>query len=134
MDANQITEFLGDCEVFEEETFDDFMERYQGFGAGLYTLIGVEMPHVFKHLKFYKAVAATGACVGGYWPDESYAIYSYGENAFVFNLDCEGTIAIRFFNINNSSVPFETGFWSETPLKDTIDFLKKCLSDLKSEI
>lgn len=132
MDANEITEFLGGCQVFEEETFDDFMERYQGFSAGLYSVIKVEMPHVFQHMKLYKAVAATGTCTGGYWPDDSYAIYSYGENCFAIQLDYDGTIIV--FNINNSSLSFETGYWSEIPLKDTIDFLKKCFGDLKSEI
>ncbi|TRW21433.1 hypothetical protein FMM05_20370 [Flavobacterium zepuense] len=114
-------ELLGDCQIFEQESFHDCTKRYDGFGKDLYRIIAQKLPEIFKHLTFYKAVGITGKCAGIIVGNSSVAIYQKNGKTISIELDYYDVIGIWNFD----GLLFETGGWSDTPYEDAIDFIEK---------
>ncbi|MFP9099396.1 hypothetical protein ACLI09_10100 [Flavobacterium sp. RHBU_24] len=115
-----IKELLCGGRIYEEESLQGFELRYDGFGKELYSIIKAQLPEVFTHLKFYKAVALTGTHVGSLQDEDSFAIYSDDKIYFAITLDYYGVICVW----NHLVVNYETGHWSETPYEDVLTFLQ----------
>lgn len=114
--------FKDDCQILEEEPYDDFSNRFEGFGKELYTEIKLEVPLIFKKLKLYKAIKSTKKCAG-YYPQtlDSYAHYFSEKISFRIYIDPESEV----IGIHNYDFAFETGYWSNNPIKEIIDYIKK---------
>jgi hypothetical protein len=116
-----VTELLGDCHIFEVESFNEFQQRYDGFGKELYSIIQQKLPDLFKHLNFYKIISITGKCAGSYVQQDSFAIYQKNDKAIGIQLNYYDVICIWSFD----GLSFETGGWSDTPYEDAIGFIEK---------
>lgn len=113
--------FKDDCQILKEESFDDFILRYNGFGKEIYGEIKLKIPDIFEKIKLYKAIKSTGKCAG-YFPQtlDSYAHYYSKNLAFRIYLDPECEV----IGIHNDYLLFETGFWSKSPSMEIINFIK----------
>ncbi len=75
-----------------EETYQDFLVRYDGFGKNLYERIRVEQPDFFDKLVFYKSIRNH--------IKDSYAFYDNLEKQFRIQLEpaCEVIVISSFDN------------------------------------
>ena len=115
-------ELLGDCQEYKEETYLEVLDRYNGFGKGIYKKLQIELPNIFSNLKFYHAIKSTEKCVG-YFPEceDSYAIFDDGVKTFIIQLDPLSEVLI----VNNYEISIETGYWSPDEYTDVINFIKE---------
>lgn len=113
--------FQDECQVLKEESLDEFLQRYKGFGKKLYSEIKSEFPNLFKNLKLFKATESTGKCAG-YFPQklDSYGHYSDENIFFRIYIDPESGV----LGIHNYDFSFETGDWSDNPMNETKEFIK----------
>jgi len=115
-------EFLSNCHYYQEETFNEMVIRYKGFGENLYAALQENLPNIFENLKYYRATISSGICVMDHVQTlDSYAIYKFQNNSFAIQLEPEGATIIVW----NWEVEFETGYWSENPVAETLDFIKQ---------
>lgn len=113
--------FKDDCQILQEETYSEYLDRFKGFGKTLYHEIKLEVPSVFNKLKLYKAIKSTGKCVGFYPQDlDSYAHYYSEKISFKIYIDPESEV----IGIYNYDFRFETGYWSEKPTTEIIMLIK----------
>ncbi|MCD8412054.1 hypothetical protein [Tenacibaculum finnmarkense] len=114
--------FKDDYQILEEESYECFLNRFRGFGKELYTDMKLEIPLIFKNLKLYKAIKLRKEYNGLHLQDlDSYAHYFSEEIIFRIYIDPESEV----IGIHNYNLLFETGFWSEIPTKEIINFIKK---------
>lgn len=114
--------FKDNCQILEEESFDDYLKRFKGFGKELYTEIKLETPVVFENLKLYKPIKSTEKCAGIFLQNlDSYGHYFTDKIFFRIYIDPESEV----IGIHNYDFKFETGHWSNKPVKEIIDFIKK---------
>lgn len=118
-----VEELFGESQLYEEENFETFERRYDGFGKELYSIIKAQLPQVFTHLKFYRAVALTGRHVGRLQHEDSYSIFSNGAHHFAIQLDYYSVIIIW----NYQGLTYETGDWSEAPYEDALNYIKRII-------
>jgi hypothetical protein len=99
-------------EDFEIESYDEFINRYTGFGKELYLKISDELPDVFNELTFYKRINQQ--------PKDSYALCLGGAYSFAIQLDplCEVIV------LWNELKHIEIGRWSENEYHDAINYMK----------
>ncbi|WP_428666456.1 hypothetical protein [Runella sp.] len=71
---------------FVEESYNDFLLRYSGFGEDFYQLLKEQLPDVFKQLRFFKST--------NHQPEDSFALYQNVDGLFCIQLDplCEVVI------------------------------------------
>ncbi|MGV3460900.1 MAG: hypothetical protein ACO1N9_10660 [Flavobacterium sp.] len=110
-----------ECYIFEEETFDDFRDRYTGFGKEIYDLLQQKHPDILNHLKFYKITGATGKCVGQPNLEGSTAIYD-GKVNFVITLDYYSTIVV-----GNYEATREFGDRNDAAVEDAVEFVAELI-------
>ena len=116
-----LSELLGNCQDYEEESFNEFTSRYHGFGKEIYKTLQNKIPDIFEKLKFYRATGSTEKCVGDFpYIEDSYAIYDDQIATFQIQLDPLSEVAIIF----NYEITFETGYWSLNPNEDILNFIK----------
>ncbi|GAB3825780.1 hypothetical protein [Hymenobacter jeollabukensis] len=65
--------------TFVEEDYKDLLNRYSGFGIGLFSQIDDQLPSVFNRLRFFRSVT--------YQTADIYATYETSEKAFAIQLD-----------------------------------------------
>ena len=118
-----LSELLGNCQEYEGETYEEFLNRYKGFGKEIYTKLKDELPSIFNDLKFYSAVRSTEKCVGNFpYIEDSYAIFDDGEIMFIIQLDPETEVIC----LSNWKTQIEIGVWEQIDFyKESIDFIKK---------
>lgn len=112
-----------ECVEVEEESFEEFTSRYNGFGSDFYRELSIKFPIVFQHLRFYKEVRGTGKCSGILnFPDlkASHAHFLYRDFALVIGLD-PGTPQI---SIHNYKTGIEVGYWSDKPFEELNKFIE----------
>ncbi|GGB73461.1 hypothetical protein GCM10007424_11720 [Flavobacterium suaedae] len=110
---------------YEEETFEEFLQRYEGYGKALYFEIKRKLPHIYKHLTFLKAVDRKP---NYYWTidtEDSYCIFDDGNKTVCMALDYYGVICIW----NYDGIRYETGDWDEEleekAVAKAIDYIEK---------
>lgn len=112
-----------ECVEVEEESFEEFKLRYEGFGSDFYEYLSVKHPLVFQNLRFYKAVKPTGKCSGilKIVPvKDSYAHFLFKNFALIIGLDPE----TPQISIHNYKSAIEVGFWSEKPFEELNVFIE----------
>jgi hypothetical protein len=109
--------------IFENENYEDFTLRYDGFGKEIYSIIKSDLPNIFKHLRFYRLVHPQhNEGHSKFDPDDdSFALFDNGKKTFVILLDYYGVICIW----NKSDINWETGLWSVDPIQDIINITKQ---------
>ena len=95
-----------------EENYFEFINRYHGFGKGLYYFIKENHPDIYNNLKFYKKKEHSA-------PD-SFALLDKQEKTLAIQLDPECEMII----IWNDKIQLEFGTWE--PL-DYESIVKKIL-------
>lgn len=98
-------------EDFIIETFDDFKNRYFGFGKEIYSKIKDDLPEIFDKLVFYKRL--------NFQIEDSYAECKNDQFSFCIQLDplCE-VIALW-----NDTKQIEIGYWSENEYLSAINYI-----------
>jgi len=101
---------------FQEETLDNVLVRYSGFGKDLYRLLQEKLPQVFSNLRFYQGTT--------HQSEDSYAVYLDPDNpreSFAIQLDplCEVIV------IWNQKIHTEIGTWSSDPELESIVFIQE---------
>lgn len=94
---------------YEEETFEEFQKRYDGYGKGLYFEIKRKLPYIYKKLTFLKAVGRKPNYYGIIYTEDSYCIFDDGNKTVCIALDYHGVISIW----NYDGIRYETGDWDE---------------------
>jgi len=98
--------------LVKEEEYNEFMNRYKGFGKTFYSLIEKELPRVFSKLVFYVGIV--------YQTEDSYAVYDNNGQLFVIQLDPYQVIIIW-----NDKQYYEFGEWDENAEKKAIKCIEK---------
>ena len=115
--------FEYECIEIEEESFEEFKLRYEGFGSDFYQCLSINYPLVFLCLHFYKAVRSTGKCSGILnivSTKDSYAHFLFKNFALVIGLDPE----TPQISIHNYKSGIEVGYWSDKPFEELSMFIK----------
>ena len=112
-----------ECVEVEEESFEEFKLRYEGFGSDFYQYLYIKYPLVFQCLRFYKAVRPTGKCSGitnTAHTKDSYAHFLFKNFALVIGLDPE----TPQISIHNYKSGIEVGYWIEKPFEELNAFIE----------
>jgi transposase len=107
--------------IFEEETFEEFMRRYDGDYKEFYTLVKTSLPLIFKHLHFYRLVNPEEGKPKFSPNDDSFALFDNGKKSFALLLDYYGVICIW----NGTNINWETGYWADDAVQDVINIIKE---------
>ena len=99
--------------IFEEESPQQALTRYSGFGSGVYELMKSELPHIFCKLSFYRYKATTQS------HGDSFAICD-SEEPFSIQLDPDCEVIV----LGNAKVSTEIGAWFADPCSVAVDFVK----------
>ncbi len=86
---------------FRNESFEDFKNRYNGFGKDLYQHIQNEIAPVFNNLQLYRST--------NFQTSDSYAIFDNGKHTFAMQLDPESEMIILW----NENTQNEFGTWTD---------------------
>ena len=113
-------ELLGNCQEYQEETYKQLLDRYNGFGKDIYLKIKIQFPTIFENIKFYQAVKDNENCVGNYpYSENSYAIFDDGTKSFSIEIDPES----EQISIFNYDIMIETGYWSNDFYTEALNFI-----------
>ena len=115
------TDLLSDSQEYVQETYEDFYNRFNGFGKEIFNKLKIELPYVFENLTLYKAIKSTGKHIGGFQPLDSYAIFDDENIQFVIQLEPLSEVICLF----NDKTGIEIGYWSEDEYRDAINFIKQ---------
>lgn len=97
---------------FRIETYEEFQNRYKGFGKEIYKKIKDKTPNIFNKFEFYKRI--------NFQIDDSYAICKNDEFSFGIQLESEGEIIVLWNGIKQ----IEIGFWADNEYEEAINFIK----------
>ena len=108
--------------VFDEETYEEFEERYTGFLSDFYLQLKQELPESFLKLTFHKKRREDSMT---FYESDSFACYENGSKSFVIQIDpeCESIIVI------GHNLHHEWGrFWSKDPYTDALQSIRIILN------
>jgi hypothetical protein len=97
---------------FVEENYKDVLNRYSGFGIGLFLLINDQLPDIFSCLRFFRSVT--------YQTADVYATYETAEKAFAIQLDPDIEVICLW---NNDISHTEIGTWHKEPDTEAFRFI-----------
>ncbi|MCC3157087.1 hypothetical protein LJ737_07545 [Hymenobacter sp. 15J16-1T3B] len=97
--------------TFVEEEYQDVLNRYSGFGIGLFPLINNQLPSVFNCLRFFRSMM--------HQTEDVYATYETTEKAFAIQLDPD----IEVICLWNDDMQTEIGDWYEEPNAEALKFI-----------
>ena len=90
----------------EAETIDEFSQRYEGYGKGLYAYLERNDRALYDQLQLFRAKA------GNHQPADSYAILTVADTEIAIQLDPECAMIIVW----DEDVQVEFGEWEELRL------------------
>ncbi|HCS21884.1 MAG TPA: hypothetical protein DIW47_15220 [Bacteroidetes bacterium] len=105
------TNLVGAEGQFMEESYSEFLSRYQGFGSTFYADLKEKCPDVFKHLEFYTVRSVE---------EDSFALYTKEEISFAIQLDP----LMEIICLWNHAQQIEIGHWHEHPVEVAIAYIK----------
>lgn len=103
---------LNDSWEYIQESQDDVVARYDGFGKKLFDVMSAVLPRCYQGLKFYRAIS--------HQTEDVFAICESVGHDFGIQLDPDCEVICLW----DKSTYIEIGCWSEDEYSESIEFIK----------
>ena len=103
-------EILYPKKEYQQEPFENFTKRYNGYGKDIHTELKNKNPEIFEKLKFYQMINQE---------EDSFAEYIDNEKSFIIQLDYYSELII----VSDNKKHFEIGTWEKDEVKKAFNFI-----------